>query len=289
MSRSAGSTRARSPASWASAPSSRSCPRRRAWSASASSPTTASRRWRTWSTSATRSWSRCSRSTSADGSTSRASRRSPTWPTSRPRPPARARAGRPDLVTQPTLPLRVAVSGARGKVGREIVAALRADPAFECAAEIDVGDDLAAALRSSGARVLVDFTTPESGLANALTAASLGVAPVIGTTGLGAEGVQRVRAACESAGIGGCRLPPSQPRTEPLAGTRGGELGGAAIHALRLSGVVADQTVILGAASQTLALEHRTTSRAGYVPGVLLAVRAVSDRAQFFDSLEEVL
>lgn len=244
-------------------------------------------------------------------------------------------------------PLRVAVSGARGKVGREIVAGLREDAAFNCVAAVDLGDDLAAALRNSGARVLVDFTTPESGLRNALTAASLGVSPVIGTTGLRPDGVQRIREACAAADVGGCVIPnfaigavllmwladlaapyfdtaeiieahnplkadapsgtalrtaerllearggkPFQhalPPTEPLPGTRGGELGGVAIHALRLRGVVADQAVIFGAASQTLTLEHRTTSRAVYVPGVLLAARAVTDQARFFDSLERVL
>jgi 4-hydroxy-tetrahydrodipicolinate reductase len=245
------------------------------------------------------------------------------------------------------LPLRVAVSGARGKVGREIVAGLEADPAFECVAAVDLGDDLSAALRSSSARVLVDFTTPESGLRNALSAAGLGVSPVVGTTGLGAGGVDQVRDACAAAGIGGCVIPNfavgavllmwlaqlaapyfetaeiieahnplkhdapsgtalrtaelmlaaregrpfehSTPLTEPLPGTRGGDLGGVAVHALRLGGVVADQSVIFGTGSQTLSLEHRTTSRAVYVPGVLLAARAVAGQARFFDSLDAVL
>ncbi len=245
------------------------------------------------------------------------------------------------------MPLRVAVSGARGKVGREIVAGLEADPAFTCAAAVDLGDDLAAALRDSRARVLVDFTTPGAGLANALTAAGLGVSPVVGTTGLGADGVQRVRAACEGAGIGGCVIPNfaigavllmwlsalaapyfdtaeiveahnprkadapsgtalrtaegmlaarggrpfehSTPHTEPVAGSRGGEVGGIALHALRLSGVMADQSVHLGTESQTLSLEHRTTSRAVYVPGVLLAARVVAEQDRFFDSLAAML
>jgi 4-hydroxy-tetrahydrodipicolinate reductase len=243
--------------------------------------------------------------------------------------------------------VRVAVSGAHGKVGREIVAGLRDASGFECVAEVEEGEDLAAALRSSSVRVLVDFTTPQSGLRNALTAAQLGVSPVVGTTGLGADGVEQVREACAAAGIGGCVIPNfalgavllmwlaqlaapyfdtaeiveahnplkhdapsgtalrtaerlvearegrsfqhSQPRTEPLPGTRGGELGGVAVHAMRLAGVLADQSVIFGTESQTLALEHRTTSRAVYVPGVLAAARAVSQQARFFDSLEEVL
>ena len=250
-------------------------------------------------------------------------------------------------MSETTLPLRVAVSGARGKVGREIVAGLHAAPDFECAAEIDLGDDLATALRDSAARVLVDFTTPEAGLGNALAAAALGVSPVIGTTGLGAGGVQRIRDACAAAGIGGCVIPnfaigavllmwlselaapyfetceiveahnpgkadaPSGtalrtaegllaarggrpfehavPHTEPLAGTRGGEMGGISVHAMRTAWVLADQTVVFGTESQTLSLAHRTTSRAVYVPGVLLAARAVSDRPCFFDSLAGVL
>ncbi len=244
-------------------------------------------------------------------------------------------------------PLRVAVSGANGKVGREIVAGLHAAPGFDCVAAVDLGDDLPAALQSSGAQAMVDFTTPEAGLANALTAARLGVAPVVGTTGLGPDGTHLVRQACESAGVGGCVIPNfavgavllmwlaqlaapyfdsaeiieahnplkhdapsgtalrtaqllvdaregrrfehSTPRTEPLPGTRGGEMGGVAVHALRLGGVVADQSVIFGAEAQTLALEHRTTSRAVYVPGVLLACRAVVEQRRFFDSLDAVL
>jgi 4-hydroxy-tetrahydrodipicolinate reductase len=244
-------------------------------------------------------------------------------------------------------PLRVAVSGAHGKVGREIVTGLHDAPGFECVAEIEDGDDLTSLLQSSAAQVLVDFTTPASGLHNALTAAQLGVSPVIGTTGLGPDGIAEVRAACDSARIGGCIIPNfaigavllmwlsqlasphfdtaeiieshnplkhdapsgtalrtaqllleardakpfdhSTPTTEPLPGTRGGELGGVAVHALRLSGVLADQSVIFGAQSQTLTLEHRTTSRAVYVPGVLLAARAVAEQPRFLESLEEVL
>jgi 4-hydroxy-tetrahydrodipicolinate reductase len=81
----------------------------------------------------------------------------------------------------------------------------------------------------------------------------------------------------------------STPRTETLAGTRGGELGGISVHSLRLAGPLADQTVVFGTESQTLALEHRTTSRAVYVPGVLLAARAVAEQGGFFDSLDAVL
>src|SRR5207302_1698689 len=50
-------------------------------------------------------------------------------------------------------------------------------------------------------------TTPTSALHNALTAAQLGVSPVIGTTGLSPDASAQVRAACEQARIGGCIIP----------------------------------------------------------------------------------
>jgi len=49
------------------------------------------------------------------------------------------------------------------------------------------------------------------------------------------------------------------------------------IHSVRLPGIVANQEVILGALGQTLTIRHDTTSRAAFVPGVLLAVRRIRD------------
>ena len=63
--------------------------------------------------------------------------------------------------------------------------------------------------------------------------------------------------------------------TENLKGARGGELGGVAIHSLRLPGTMAHQEVLLGAPGQTLSLRHDAISRECYMPGVLLAVRQV--------------
>ena len=74
-----------------------------------------------------------------------------------------------------------------------------------------------------------------------------------------------------------------------LPGTRGGEEGGVAVHSLRLPGVVADQEVLFGLAGQTLSIAHRTTSRAAFGPGVLLAVRHVPTEPRFYRGLEELL
>jgi len=53
--------------------------------------------------------------------------------------------------------------------------------------------------------------------------------------------------------------------------------GDVPIHSVRLPGLVADQDVILGDVAQTLTLRHVTTDRTSFMPGVLLAVRAVGD------------
>jgi 4-hydroxy-tetrahydrodipicolinate reductase len=76
---------------------------------------------------------------------------------------------------------------------------------------------------------------------------------------------------------------------ETLPGTRGGEEGGVAVHSVRLPGLVADQEVIFGLPGQTLTIAHRTTSREAYVPGVLLAVRAVTSSPRFYRGLDELL
>ena len=76
---------------------------------------------------------------------------------------------------------------------------------------------------------------------------------------------------------------------EMLAGTRGGEEGGVAVHSVRLPGFVADQEVIFGLPGQTLTIAHRTTSRDAYVPGVVLAIRRVTAEAKFFRGLDELL
>jgi 4-hydroxy-tetrahydrodipicolinate reductase len=74
-----------------------------------------------------------------------------------------------------------------------------------------------------------------------------------------------------------------------LEHTRGGEIGGVAVHSVRLPGVVADQEVIFGLAGQTLTVSHHTTSREAYAPGVLLAIRRLMAEPRFYRGLEQLL
>jgi 4-hydroxy-tetrahydrodipicolinate reductase len=62
---------------------------------------------------------------------------------------------------------------------------------------------------------------------------------------------------------------------EPLPGARGAEYGGIAIHSVRLPGLVAHQEVLFGGLGQTLSIRHDTTGRDSFMPGVLMATKAV--------------
>lgn len=123
--------------------------------------------------------------------------------------------------------VRVAVAGAAGRMGRNVVKAVDEDPGTELVAAIDVaqvgvdagelaggrangvliGDNLAEALAATGAEVLVDFTLAHSCFPNARTAIESGVSPVIGTTGMSAEQVQELRTLAEQAGVGALIAP----------------------------------------------------------------------------------
>jgi 4-hydroxy-tetrahydrodipicolinate reductase len=61
------------------------------------------------------------------------------------------------------------------------------------------------------------------------------------------------------------------------------------VHSVRLPGILADQEVIFGLPGQTLTIIHRTTSREAYIPGVLLAIRKVTQDKRFYRGLDELL
>jgi len=61
-----------------------------------------------------------------------------------------------------------------------------------------------------------------------------------------------------------------------VEGARGGSgPGGVRIHSVRLPGLVAHHEVVFGAVGQSLTLRHDSYDRTSFMPGVLLAVRAV--------------
>ena len=202
--------------------------------------------------------------------------------------------------------IRVAVAGAAGRMGQTVCAAVedaddlelvgRADPAF--------GTTLGAVLFD--ADVVVDFTQPDQAVDNAREVLDAGVHVVIGTTGFDLAALLEV---CEGASANVFVAPnfaigavlmmrfaaeasrhmdaaeiieyhhPAKLDKPSGTAARTAELmeGDVPIHSVRLPGIVADQDVILGGASQTLTLRHVTTDRTSFMPGVLLAVRRVGE------------
>jgi len=208
--------------------------------------------------------------------------------------------------------IRVAVSGAAGRMGQAVVEALGSADDLELSGQADpsIGVELPDVLED--ADVVVDFTTPDAAPENVATCLGAGVHVVLGTTGfdLGA-----LRAAAEaSEGEAKCFVAPNfaigavllmqacqdiaahmpeceiielhhdrkldapsgtAKRTAELIAGAGGNVH-EPIHSVRLPGLVAHQEVLFGGEGQTLSLRHDSIDRRSFMPGVLLAVRKVA-------------
>jgi 4-hydroxy-tetrahydrodipicolinate reductase len=103
-----------------------------------------------------------------------------------------------------------------------------------------------------------------------------------GTARATAAGIAAARAA---AGLG----PMPDATTQQLEGARGADVDGVRVHSVRLQGLVAHQEVLLGTAGETLTIRHDSYDRASFMPGVLTAIRAVSNRPGLTVGLEPLL
>jgi 4-hydroxy-tetrahydrodipicolinate reductase len=194
--------------------------------------------------------------------------------------------------------MKVAVFGARGKVGA-VVAAAVARAGHEVV-PIDLGDPVAL----DGCDAAVDFTQPDAVEVNVAACVRAGVPTVIGTTGFdrgAVDGLARehdvpafhapnfavgavlmMRFAAEAARHlakaeiielhHDTKLDAPSGTARATADAMGGHVP---IHSVRLPGLVAHQEVILGGQGETLTIRHDTTSRDAFVPGVLLALERV--------------
>ena len=197
--------------------------------------------------------------------------------------------------------IRVAVAGAAGRMGATVCAAVEEAQDMELTGRADPQLDTSVAEVLGDAEVLVDFTQPETVVANAREAVAAGVHAVIGTTGFDIDelrdleganvfvapnfaigAVLMMRFAAEAsrhmAGAEIIELHHDRKLDAP-SGTakRTAELmeGDPPIHSVRLPGLVAHQEVILGDVGQTLTIRHDSIDRLSFMPGVLLAVRNV--------------
>ena len=108
--------------------------------------------------------------------------------------------------------INVAVCGANGKMGQEVIKAVEADDNMTLVAKIDIKDGEFATIKdaknSVKIDVLVDFTQPKSIYENALYCLNNGINIVIGTTGLSDEEIDELKNLSQKTGLG-CLIAPN--------------------------------------------------------------------------------
>jgi 4-hydroxy-tetrahydrodipicolinate reductase len=87
--------------------------------------------------------------------------------------------------------MRVAVLGAKGKVGATMVKAVADAPDLELSAQVDAGDPLSM-LTDTGTEVVIDFTHPDVVMDNLNFLIDNGIHAVVGTTGFTEERITQV-------------------------------------------------------------------------------------------------
>ncbi len=95
--------------------------------------------------------------------------------------------------------IRVAVTGAKGRMGSTVVQAVTDAPDMEVVALFDAGDEITPQ-SVNGAQVAVDFSIPSVTESNVHALLDAGVDVVVGTTGWTEESYARVREHAEPLG-----------------------------------------------------------------------------------------
>ena len=93
--------------------------------------------------------------------------------------------------------IKVAVLGAKGRMGSESIKAISECSDLELVAQLDLGDSLDK-LASSGAQVVVDFTHPDSVMGNLEFAIKNGISVVVGTTGFDEKKLNQIKSWLEA-------------------------------------------------------------------------------------------
>ncbi|MFM7949371.1 MAG: 4-hydroxy-tetrahydrodipicolinate reductase [Actinomycetales bacterium] len=242
--------------------------------------------------------------------------------------------------------IKVAVVGAKGRMGQEVCHAIKGETDLDLYAAIDLGDSLESI---RGAEVMVDFTSPDAVMNNLDFAISSGIHAVVGTTGFTDERIKKLKSDLishrnigvliapnfglgavlmmqfaataarffESAEIIELHHPekvdaPSGTATRTaeiiaasrasanlgampdktassINGARGAKVSEVPIHSVRLRGLVAHQEVLFGDKGELLTIRHDSLDRSGYMPGVLLACRKISQHPGLTVGLENFL
>ncbi len=103
--------------------------------------------------------------------------------------------------------LRVAVIGARGRLGSFACALMEGYAGFELVGRYDEGDDWPVQIAGSGALVALEATRAGQGFAHGMSLLEAGVRPVIATSGVGEDELARLDGFARARGLGGLVVP----------------------------------------------------------------------------------
>lgn len=239
--------------------------------------------------------------------------------------------------------INVIVNGAHGRMGKETVLAVEAEPSLNLVGALGRADDLARAIQDTRPDIVIDFTLPEVVYAHANTIIEANVCPIIGTSGLTVEQIDALTKQCKDKQLGGLIAPnfsigvlllqkmaamaaqyfpdveiiemhhplkkdapsgtaiktakvianarkqsPSPILTAPSVAL-GEQSYGVPIHAIRLPGLLAHETLIFAGPHETLTLRHDSLDRKCFMPGVLLACKKVMMLDTMVYGLESLL
>ena len=215
--------------------------------------------------------------------------------------------------------IRVAVSGAAGRMGETVCSAIEGADDMELVARADPALESPLSDALADADAVVDFSTPDVAAANAVECVAAGVHVVVGTSGFDVDALRR-RVETERTAGANCFVAPNfsigavlmiqlaeraaehmpsceivelhhERKLDAPSGTAkhtaerlreaGAEVG-EPIHSVRLPGFLAHQEVIFGGEGQTLTIRHDSIDRTSFMPGVLLAVRRVAELPEPF-------
>jgi len=260
--------------------------------------------------------------------------------------------------------IRVVVTGACGKMGKEVIAGVRSCSDMELVGAVDICnqgkdigvlngclplgipvtenlDKLLAALAKPV--VLIDFTVKEAARKNIPVALKNGVHVVMGTTGFSQEELAEFGKLAEENNVGLFVAPNfslgavlmmkaaseiaryldqveiieyhNDKKVDSPSGTaittargikenmtapgrtdgvkedqaRGADYEGIRIHSVRLKSLVAHQEVLFSGCGELLTIRHDSFARVSFIPGILMAVRKVSQWSGMKYGLETIM
>lgn len=222
--------------------------------------------------------------------------------------------------------ISLAINGAFGKMGELASDVFAKHKGFDLVARLGRHDDFKSELEHFKPDVVLDLTVADAAFDNAKIIIDSGARPVIGTSGLKQQDVEKLKDFAKEKSVAGIVVPNfsigvvmmlefskiaaryfsdveiiekhHQTKKDAPSGTamHTAELIQAEqdqedipIHSIRLPGFLAHQEVLFGGKGEVLTLKHDVLSRDCYVKGMILACQKVMELSSLELGLESVL